>query len=88
MDQVRFIKTYKPRVYAGPSSMVSLYIPGSTNLNDLRQTMKKEATTASNIKNNTNRKSVQASLTAINEFLKGVKQVPDEGMALFAERYI
>jgi peptide chain release factor subunit 1 len=68
--------------------MVTLIIPPSTNLSDLRQTMKKEAQTASNIKSSSNRKSVQSALSCVNEYLKTLKNLPDSGIALFAEQYI
>ena len=88
MDTIRYLQTYRPKVYTGPTSMVTLLIPAQTNLDDLRRMIKTEANTASNIRNNTNRKSVLASLSSITSHLKTVKKVPATGMAMFAEQYI
>ena len=88
MEQLALIREYKPRIYTGPTSMVSLIVPPGTNLGDLRQTMKREYQTASNIKSSTNRKSVQAAISSISEYLKGVKALPDTGIALYAEQFI
>lgn len=88
MEQLSFVRDYKPRIYAGPTSMVSLIVPSGTNLNDLRQTMRKEYQTAGNIKNSMNRKSVQNALSNLNEYLKNLKQIPRTGIAMFSEQYI
>jgi len=82
------LRNYKSSVYTGPTSMVTLILPPETNLSDLRQSMKREVQTASNIKNPVNRKSVQAALSNIIEFLKPVKELPATGIALFSEQYI
>lgn len=79
------IREYKPD-HAG-TSMISLIIPPSANLSDLRQMMKKEYQTANNIKSNTNRKSVLSALTKLTETLKTLK-MSDSGIALYAEQYI
>ncbi len=88
MEQLTLIREYKPRIYTGPTSMVSLIVPPGTNLGDLRQTMKREYQTAGNIKSSTNRKSVQAAISSISEYLKSVKALPDTGIALYAEQFI
>ena len=69
------------------TSMISLIVPPSTNLADLRQKMLCEYQTARNIKDNVNRKSVQQALVKLNEVLKTI-QMPPMGFALFTEQYI
>ena len=88
MEQLNYVKDYKSKVYSGPTSMVSLIIPPGTNLGDLRQTMKREYQTATNIKSNTNRKSVKNAISGIREYLKTMKALPATGIALFSEQYI
>lgn len=73
---------------SGPTSMVSLIVPPTFNLSDLRQKMRQEKKTATNIKDKTNRQSVSKALGKISEYLKGVKSLPDTGIALYSEQYI
>ena len=87
-QRLQYARTYKPKVYGGPTSMVSLIIPPKTNLGDLRQTMKREYQTATNIKSNTNRKSVKNAISGIREYLKTIKILPGTGLALFSEQHI
>ena len=63
--------------------MISLHIPGTTNLPLIVKRLNTEYGTASNIKDRRNRQSVLVALkTAIYE-LKNVKNVPENGMAVF-----
>lgn len=88
MEEIEFLNAYKSKKYGGPTSMVSLIIPGNTNLDQLRQRMSLEYQTASNIKNNTNRKSVRNALSSIKTTLKSLRSLPSTGLALFSEQYI
>jgi len=88
IDLLTYLRDYKPRVYTGATSMISLIVPPTTNLTDLRQTMKREAQTATNIKSSSNRKSVQTALRCVNEYLKTLKTPPDTGLALFSEQFV
>lgn len=88
MEKITQLANYKPKVHSGPTSMVTLIIPSSMNLDDVRFRMKKERQTAVNIKSNTNRKSVMSSLGRIHEYLKRVKTLPSTGLALYSEQYI
>lgn len=88
MEQLQYVREYKPKVYGGPTSMVSLIIPPGTNMADLRQRMKAEYQTATNIKSNTNRKSVKNAISSIVEYLKPLKALPETGIALYSEQYI
>ena len=87
MEKVNLAKNYKSQ-NRSVTSMVSLIIPGNTNLGDLRQSMKKEYQTASNIKSSSNRKSVQTALSKIGEYLRGIKELPHTGIGIFSEQYI
>lgn len=82
------LKNYQSNENNTPTSMVSLIIPPSYSLDKLRQKMIQEQSTASNIKNRLNRQSVQSALTKINVYLKEIKDIPNTGIALFAEQYI
>jgi peptide subunit release factor 1 (eRF1) len=88
LQQLHYVRDYKPKVYSGPTSMVTLIIPPGTDVAALRQTMKKEYRTATNIKSNTNRKSVKNAISGIVEYLKGVRSFPETGIALYSEQYI
>lgn len=88
MEQLNYVKEYRPRIYSGSTSMISLIVPPNHDLDGLRQRMKKEKQTAVNIKSNTNRKSVVDALGSIYEHLKRIKNIPPTGMALYAEQYI
>jgi peptide chain release factor subunit 1 len=68
--------------------MVTMIIPPDTNLDDVRHEIKQESNTANNIKNNTNRKSVQQALSSLSSYIKKMKRLPDTGVALFAEQYV
>lgn len=68
--------------------MVTLIIPPGYDLDGLRQRMKRERQTASNIKSNTNRKSVTNAIGSLVECLKRYKNLPPTGLALFSEQYI
>ena len=81
------IKRYKP-ANSTPTSMITLIVPPEFQLGLLRQKMSQEATTAANIRNNSNRKSVQSALVRINSFLSGLKEIPSSGLAIFSEQYI
>ncbi len=87
MSDFQKLKSYKPDNHT-PTSMITLVIPPDFHLGLLRQKMTNEQTTATNIRNNSNRKSVQAALTRVNTFLSGLKTIPSSGIAIFAEQYI
>ena len=88
MEQLQYVRDYKPTVYGGPTSMVSLIIPPGANLGDIRQRMKRERQTASNIKSRVNRKSVQSALGGIIEYLKTLRIIPSKGVALFSDQWV
>lgn len=87
MENLDFIRDYQSSENT-PTSMVSLIVPPSYNLDKLRQKMIQEQSTASNIKNRLNRQSVQSALTKINVYLKEIRDIPNTGIALFSEQYL
>lgn len=88
MENLRLAQNHKPDKSSGPTSSVSLIVPPKTSLSDLRQMVKTEYQTASNIKSSCNRKSVQNSLSKISQFLKSLKAIPETGIALYSEQCI
>lgn len=78
------------RDYTQPqgTSMVSLLLPPSTSLDKIRARMTSEIATSQNIKDKNNRLSVGVALSRISEYLKGLRQIPKTGLALFSEQYI
>ena len=68
--------------------MISLIIPHKMDLGMLRNKIAKEYQTSTNIKSNSNRKSVKKALVGIREFLKGLKTLPNNGLALYSEQDI
>ena len=72
---------------ASATSCVSIIAP-KMNINDLRNFVAKEKITASNIKDNTNRKSVVAALSKIVGKLDTMKEISDNGIAMYAHSYI
>ena len=69
------------------TSCVSIICP-KMDIGDLRYFVRNEARTAENIKNNSNRKAVTSGLTRIGTFLKATKEIPDNGIAMYAHSYI
>lgn len=85
MQDLSFIANYKPSIRCGPSSMVSLHVPPTHNLDNLRQKIDAEYLTAGNIKNVSNRKGTKESLSRIKNYLRRVKTIPSTGMAVFSD---
>jgi peptide subunit release factor 1 (eRF1) len=72
---------------ASATSCVSLIAP-KMSITELRSFIAKEKTTASNIRDNTNRKSVVAALGKIASKIDMMKSIGDNGIAMFAHSYI
>ena len=66
------------------TSFVSYFIPYKSEMSQSITQLNNELRTASNIKDRKNRQSVQKALRSTIETLKGIKLVPDNGIALFA----
>lgn len=70
------------------TSLVTLLLPAEYQLSLARQTMKKEYSTANNIKSRTNRQSVQRALRSLDQTLKAMNEIPHTGIALMAGSWI
>jgi peptide chain release factor subunit 1 len=66
------------------TELVTVYIPPSKQVHDVMQDLRNEYGTAVNIKSKTTRKNVQDALTKVMEQLKLFKEIPENGLALFA----
>lgn len=69
------------------TSLITIISP-KMNVQFLRDLIKQEKTTAENIKNNSNRKSVMIALKNVESAVEDMKKIPDNGIAIFAGRYI
>jgi len=65
------------------TELVSLYVPPGRQISDVISMLKEEWGTASNIKSNTTRKSVQDAIIRVIQRLKLFRKVPDNGLAIF-----
>lgn len=68
--------------------MISLLISSNGNLCISRDMIQTEYGTATHIKDKNTRKSVLDSLKSIQHKLKGFKQLPSTGLAIFAGYYV
>ena len=66
------------------TELVSLYIPANSNLVDIINQVRAEQATAQNIKSKQTRKNVLAALEKILQHLKTFKEVPKNGLVVFA----
>lgn len=87
MSTLDFLRNYKPNNSKQTSSLITIISP-KISVQQLRDLVKGEQTTAINIKNNTNRKSVQAALSNIWTVVSSLKEIPREGIAIYSGQYI
>ncbi len=66
------------------TELVTVYVPPTKQVHDVMQDLRNEYGTAVNIKSKTTRKNVQDALTKVMEQLKLFKEIPENGLALFA----
>ena len=83
---LEFLKKYKADAKQ-TTSLISLISP-TTDVQQLRNLIRQEQTTAGNIKSAVNRKSVQIALNNVANKLATIKQIPSEGIAIYAGQYI
>ena len=81
------LRNYKPDNSSQTTSLVSIISP-KCDPGLIRRLVKQEQTTAHNIKNNLNRKSVVEALSNIWSKIEGLKAIPDTGIAIYAGQYI
>lgn len=66
------------------TELISLYIPHDYNVNEEVSRLKTEYSEAANIKSKSTRKHVQSAIKTILQSIKGVTEVPENGLAIFA----
>ena len=85
-DSLGLIKSQKSDCKKATSliTFISPCIP----VQQLRDMIRREMTTACNIKSNSNRKSVQSALNQAFSAILLYKQLPEQGIAIFTGQYI
>lgn len=66
------------------TELVTVLIPAGANVNITTRQLEAEKSTAANIKSSATRKNVTAALEMVIRHLKGVKQTPENGLAIYA----
>ena len=66
------------------TELVTVYIPADYDVNAVQRQLEGEKSTAKNIKSTATRNNVTEALEKIVRYLKGLKQTPPNGLALFA----
>jgi peptide subunit release factor 1 (eRF1) len=71
------------------TSLISLWLPFRTNLDDVQRTLRREQKVAKNIKNRNHARAMIHALKRVSERLStAVKQVPRSGLALYAGQWV
>lgn len=78
------LKEYK----GSGTSIVSMIVPAKTQISTITAHITKELSTASNVKDKCNRKSIIDALKSTTAFYKGMKEIPANGIATFAGAYV
>ena len=65
------------------TSLISLYVPATTNISDLSKMIKSETSQSQNIKSRQTRQGVQDALQGISTHIKSMKTIPNNGVAIF-----
>ena len=65
------------------TSLVTLYVPSTTKINDLSKMINSEISKTSNIKLRQTRQGVQDALQAVSTNIKKLKEIPTNGLAIF-----
>ncbi len=65
------------------TELVTVLVPSGTNINMISRQLEAEKSTAANIKSKSTRKNVTEALEMIIRELKGMKQTPENGLAIF-----
>lgn len=64
------------------TSLITLYIPGSTRYSDVTKKISSEISVASNIKSRITRQSVQSAWQAVQSQFKTIKEIPTNGIII------
>lgn len=84
MEELQKLKNYK----GTGTSIVTLLIPSRMKPHQVTTHLEGEIGTASNIKDKGNRKSVIDALRTSISFLRNIKSIPCNGMAMYAGWYL
>ena len=66
------------------TSLISYYIQGNADIGSALSKISKELSTTANIKSKSTGKDVKTALKSIQGYLKGIKKIPTNGIAIFA----
>lgn len=77
-------KMEEERSFTNSTSLVTMYIPGKTILNDITSMLNFEVSQTQNIKSKHTRNGVKDSLNAILTYLRTLKRFPDNGLCIFS----
>jgi len=84
-DQMKVLMRRLEEFEGCGTTLVSLYIPGKmTQFNKACSLITKEYGTVSNIKTTSTRKLVSSALRSIQSRLKGIRSIPENGIAIFS----
>ena len=86
MDQIEKLRIEETSSRSG-TSRISILTP-CTSIAKLRQFITQESATAKNIKNRVNRQGVQAAFNRLDNYGSGLKTMPNNGLAMYAESCI
>jgi peptide chain release factor subunit 1 len=86
LDRFRFQRNLEKlqKLEGRGTELVTVYIPPSKRVHDVMSDLRNEWGTAVNIKSKPTRKNVQDALTKVMERLKLFREIPENGLALFA----
>lgn len=66
------------------TSLITLYVPCTTRVCDLSKMVNSEISKISNIKSRQTRRGVQDAFQIVSSHVKGIKEIPNNGVAIFA----
>ena len=84
LQRLQELKEYK----GSGTSIVSIIVPAKTQISAITAHITKELSTASNVKDKCNRKSIIDALKSTTAFYKEMKEIPANGIATFAGAYV
>lgn len=84
MNDIQTLRTMSKSKPGSKTSSISLIIPAGANIATINKRLTAELGTSSNIKDKNNRQSVITSLKKLNNYLKDLRELPPNGIALFA----
>ncbi len=83
-DELLYLIEELKNIRGRHTELVSIYVPAGHNINEIKDMVSKEISTAENIKSKTTRNNVIAALSKISNALKFYSTTPKNGLVLFA----